>query len=70
MVGPFFQNIHGHRRMLEQHLGIGGGKDVGTRDNQMVRWVMVPLWVFAAFANSGSQAEGRGAHRGTCGADS
>ena len=65
------QNIHGHRRtiVLEHHLGTGGEKDAGTMENQMVKWVMVPLWVFAALANSGSQAEGRGAGRGTWGAD-
>lgn len=35
----------------------------------MVGWVTAPLWVSAALANSGSQAEGIGAGRGMCGAD-
>lgn len=43
--------------------GREGCRNDGEPDDQ------VPLWVSAALANSGSQAEGRGAGRGTWGAD-
>lgn len=71
VLGTFSQCLHSHGRtiVLEQHLGTEGGKDSGRKENQVVTWVMVPLWGSAALAHSGSQAEGRQAGRGTWGAD-
>ena len=72
VLRTFSQCLHDHRRtiVLEQHLGTEEGKDSGRKENQVVKWVVVPLWVSAASAHSGSQAEGRQADRGTWGADS
>lgn len=69
MLRTFSQCLHGHGRtvVLEQHLGTERGKDSGRKEYQVVTWVVVPLWVSAALAHSGSQAEGRQAGRGTWG---